>query len=501
MPGLSFYEKQHIQRLIDQEGSLKLIFDHFTRRIGKIMERWSDSGSNDVWVRNSALEKEAEKELEDLRTRLVQNINDFSIDAWSRSNQKTDDLITAFIKDFPINETIKNGLFARNNDALRAFQRRKIDNLTISDRVWKATGTAKENIEYYLGSGLSVGRTANLISQDMRQLLANPDKRFHRIRNADGKLIPSAPMKAYHPGQGVYRSSYMNAKRLAVTNTNESYRMADHDRWSRLAFVLGIEIKRSASAKGPCPICDALVGRYPKDFKYWGWHPFCICPATPILMNEDEFMNYLDDGTIPKGSSIRDIPTDARTYMEEQLTKRNVSKDSYLFKDNKKFFKNIVDQDEEYSVGDGSVKILAGIDKSASDFDSVLQVAEYFARQGSSTEITPRLHPKDVRYQEIYGDLIGTKYEGKSPDFKVDGLFYEHEGFKHTNPKRNFSNMMSRGLNQSARIVIEETGLSEHFMLKNINNRIREGQKIDEVWMLTKDGSLKLIYKKAESGK
>lgn len=337
MPNLSFYEKQHVQQLIQQEGSLKLIFDHFTRRIGKIMERWSDSGSNDVWVKNAALEKEVEKELAELRARIIKNIDDFSIDAWNRSNQKTDDLITGFVKDLPINKTLKDGLFTRNNEALKAFHNRKIDNLTISDRVWKATGTAKENIEYYLGSGLSVGRSANLISQDMRQLLANPDKRFHRI-NAEGKLVPSAPMKAYHPGQGVYRSSFMNAKRLAVTNTNESYRTADSERWNRLDFVLGIEVRRSSSAKGACPICDPLTGKYPKDFKYWGWHPFCICVAIPILMSEDDFMNYLTDGSLPKGSVINDLPAEARAFMQEKLDSGKVTLKSHLFADNQKYF-------------------------------------------------------------------------------------------------------------------------------------------------------------------
>ena len=373
MPNLSFYEAQHIQRLIQQEGSLKLIFDHFTRRTGKIMERWSDSGNNDnVWIKNPAIEKEVEKELASLRERLLKNINDFSIDAWSRSNLKTDDLITGFVKDLPINKIVRDGLFTRNNAAFKAFQARKIDNLTISDRVWKATGTAKENIEYYLQSGLSAGRSANLISQDIRQLLANPDKRFHRIRDEEGKLIPSAPMAAYHPGQGVYRSSFMNAKRIAATETNMAYRAADCERWKKLDFVLGIEVKRSNSAKGPCPICDALVGRYPKDFKYWGWHPFCICVATPILMDEDKFIDYLGDGNIQPGDFVKDIPSDARGYMEGKLKDRKVSLNSYLFSDNKKYFLHFVEKPEIGSQPTASMKLHSDITGFVTTINSII---------------------------------------------------------------------------------------------------------------------------------
>ena len=46
----------------------------------------------------------------------------------------------------------------------------------------------------------------------------------------------------FHPGRGVYRSSYMNARRLAATETNIAYRTADHLRWQKMDFVVGIEI-------------------------------------------------------------------------------------------------------------------------------------------------------------------------------------------------------------------------------------------------------------------
>jgi len=246
--------------------------------------------------------------------------------------------VNMFIKDLPINENVRNGLFARNEEALSAFQRRKMDNLTISDRVWNITGTAKENIEFYLQSGLSTGRSSALISQDFRQLLVNPDRRFHRIRNDQGKLIPSAPMRDYHPGQGIYRSSYKNALRLAVTETNMAYRTADHERWNKLDFVLGVDVKRSNNAKGSCDICDALAGRYPKDFKFASWHPFCICFAVPVLMDEDKFLDYLVDGKLNESDFVKDIPVDARAYMEDKINSGKVAKDSYLLKDNQKYF-------------------------------------------------------------------------------------------------------------------------------------------------------------------
>ncbi|MGV8136479.1 MAG: hypothetical protein AB2L20_14820 [Mangrovibacterium sp.] len=333
MPGLSFYERQHIQKLLQQEGAVKYIFDDFIRSTSDLMARWKDSGSENVWIRNASVEKGIEKELVNLHSNLSKNITNYSQDAWNRSNMKTDDLVTAYIKDLPLNDLVRRGLFARNADALTSLMNERIEGKTVSQRVWDITGNAKENMEYYLKSGLSTGRPSTLISQDVRQLLKEPDKRFHRIRNADGKLVPSAPMRDYHPGTGVYRSSFMNAKRLAVTRTNRSYRTADHERWKGMDFIVGIDIRRSANNKGPCPICDALAGKYPKDYHYGGWHPFCICPATPILMEEDAFLDSLVDDTEPVGEFVRDIPAEARNYIN-----KNDSLKRYVVGDNGKYF-------------------------------------------------------------------------------------------------------------------------------------------------------------------
>lgn len=322
MNNLSFHDRQHLQKMLLQEGSIKYLFDEFVRKIGFHMKDWTDTGLDNVWKRNIRIEKAIEKELQLLHDNLLTNIENYSIDAWNRSTLKNDELVSAFIKNLPINETFKKGMFARNEEALKSFLKRKVDGFTLSERVWQVTGTAKQNIEFYLESGLSTGRPAALISQDVRQLLQDPDKRFRRIRNADGKLVMSKPMAAYEPGTGVYRSSYKNALRLAVSNTNEMYRMTDYNRWQKLDFVLGVDVKRSASNKGPCETCDSMVGRYPKNFIFPGWHPFCICVATPALMDEDSFIDSLagepiETPEIPVNDGFRSWVKDHTDYLEK----------------------------------------------------------------------------------------------------------------------------------------------------------------------------------------
>lgn len=259
MPELSFYERQHIQKLLIQQGAIGNIFNQFSREISGYLRKWTETGKPNIWVRNFSVEKGIDKALIALHKNLLNNISSFGVDAWKRSQVKNDDLVKRYIKGMSISSVVKDGMFYRNQEALKAFQSRVDNGMALSDRVWKTVEITKDQVELFLGSGLSVGRAAGDISSDVRQLLKNPDKRFRRVRDENGKLQLSAPMKDYNPGQGVYRSSYMNALRLSATNTNMNFRKADHDRWQKMDFVLGIEVKRSASNHGPCRICDAKI--------------------------------------------------------------------------------------------------------------------------------------------------------------------------------------------------------------------------------------------------
>ena len=334
MKELSFYERQLLQRLFHQQGSIKYSFDEFIRKVGPLIAKWADHGGDSVWIGNATIEKQIERLLDDLHGQLVSNMTDTVTDVWNLGNKKADDLVSGYIKDMAISDVLKDKMFSRNADALNALLKRKDEfGKTISSRVWNITNGTMDNLEYYLSSGLSVGRPAALISQDIRQLLNEPDRRFRRVRDENGKLVLSRPMKDYHPGQGVYRSSYKNALRLAATETNKAFRTADYERWRNMDFVKGIEVDRSPSNHGPCPVCDAKAGEYPKDFKFTGWHPFCICIATPIMMDHEEFAAYLlGEGKVEK-YSISIQYSKERTKKLQNWAKQSLLNSSFSHKD------------------------------------------------------------------------------------------------------------------------------------------------------------------------
>lgn len=332
MPVLSFYDKQHIQKVAAQQAVIANIFNQFILSVSPYLRKWSDAGKNNVWLRNQGIESAVDRELLNLESMLYANISAFQKDGWERAERKNDDFISQFIKGMSISSATKDGMFTHSLSAFEALKN-DIDanGFKLSDRVWNITQQTKSQLEFYLDSGVIAGRNSNGISSDIRQILQNPQKRFRRIRNEKGELVLSQPMKDYHPGQGIYRSAYKNALRTSATTTNTAYRSADYERWSKQDFILGIEIQRSANNRGPCKICDAMVGRYPKTFKFTGFHPFCICFATPITMEPENFADFLLNDTVPKEQVITDIPQGAKDFVSEN---KDGLQSAFWYKDN-----------------------------------------------------------------------------------------------------------------------------------------------------------------------
>jgi len=161
---------------------------------------------------------------------------------------------------------------------------------------------------------------------------------------------------------------------------------------------------------------------------------------------------------------------------------------------------------KEYEYG-GKIEVYAQVDQTKDDFHRIYACCDYFAKQGAKVLIYPHFTHTigNPEYAIIFASLIGTPYWGKCPDFTVNGVWYEHEGFDTTkdltDPNKRadtYSKMMNRGLKQSSRLVVEECGVGRFYAKRNIFNRIhRENQVINEVYIRT-DAGLELLYKKEE---
>lgn len=148
--------------------------------------------------------------------------------------------------------------------------------------------------------------------------------------------------------------------------------------------------------------------------------------------------------------------------------------------------------------GKGTIEINHLVDRRDNDFDRLLQVAKHFANEGKQVVLTPKMtRPAKFDYDCVYSSLRGTIYYGKCPDLKVGERWYEHEGFITDNPKRAFSNMINHGMKQAEHIIIDKPDLTDAYMKRIIQQRIKDGHNISEVW-LNHNNELRLLYKKSE---
>ena len=317
------YDRRHLRRLEAIARMVERIYDAAAEdaaAIGAMAMRMGADGEEPFSFDDHPRAKERMEELLSwLREQLEIVVGDGVAEEWLLSEAKNDELVrrvlgldedssggTAaygeraksggrLIEALP--EDVRRRLFDRNEKGCEAFLKRKERGLGLSERVWRATESVPREMAMGIDMGIRDGKSAAAMARDLKQYLKHPDKLFRRVRDERGILHLSKNAAAFHPGRGVYRSSYQNARRLAVTETNMAYRTADHERWQQLDFVVGIEVHLSGNhtCKGRDgkphrfeDICDLLKGKYPKDFKFTGWHPHCRCYATSILKTEEE---------------------------------------------------------------------------------------------------------------------------------------------------------------------------------------------------------------------
>lgn len=296
---------------------------------------------------------------------------------WLQSNEHNDELVKSVFGEHSIEDHHFARYFLRNKEAMDAFFARKTgeEGLNLSQKVWKYNGMFKEELENALDLAIGEGTPANRLATKIKGYLQEPDKFYRRFRVKIGEDENGNPIygriwkrriwdkesesykwvnddpKKYHPGQGVYRSSYRNAQRLARTETNIAYREADFTRWQQLDFVVGVEIKLSNNHP-VWDICDDLKGVYPKGFKWVGWHPNCRCYMVPVLAKEEELDQMLDkilNGEDPGSvvtDSPKDLPDQFQTWVknnEERYAKAEAKGTlPYFIRDNKKAVEQIL---------------------------------------------------------------------------------------------------------------------------------------------------------------
>lgn len=342
------YDAAHYRQTEQYTQAVNALFDRATTEIAKAVAKGTYDPdkpfSFDDYPGVKSVMQGVTKQLAD---RMITVIETGSKKQWLFACEKNDGFIASIMDTSKLSKARLKKMQDRNLEALQTFQGRKVEGMNLSQRVWKYVGQYKAQLESALDVGLGEGRNAAQLSRDVRENLKEPNRLFRRVRDKRGNLVLSKAAKAFHPGQGVYRSSYKNAMRLTRSEINMAYRESDFLRWQSLDFVVGFEIRRSNHEPlFKCDICEKLVGRYPKTFKFKGWHPQCMCYAVPILMDEETFdENELGDlkaalhGTqykkLEAKNLVTDVPDGFKQWVKDhEEAQKKWASTPYFIKDN-----------------------------------------------------------------------------------------------------------------------------------------------------------------------
>ncbi len=318
------YEKRHQRNLSAYERQVDAIFNQAIKEAALIGVSIEGLAEGEILSFDKLPKTKAavNKMLNTLVSNLTICIINGVQSAWTLANSKNSELCNQVFGDAKdlLNDAQRKRYYSNNDDALEAFLQRKEAGLNLSERVWKYAEEYKNEIELGLDVGIRDGVAAERMQRDLQQYLQHPNMLFRRVRDIHGNLQLSKRAKEYHPGRGVYRSSYKNARRLTVTETNMAYRTADYLRWQSMDFVVGVRIVLSNNHPDD-DICNELSaplgstatkgqGCYPKDFKFVGWHPHCRCHSESILKTEEELMadnKCIMDGEEPSEGSVNTV--------------------------------------------------------------------------------------------------------------------------------------------------------------------------------------------------
>lgn len=436
MPKLNKYDKEHMENLSAYEQEVDRLYRQIIQQAATIGISISGDFNPDKpfsFDDYPTIKKRVEKLLSALQSGLSTVILN-GIDAeWTLANNKNSELSRMVFGNNigKLSEEQYKRYFSTNDNARIAFKERKENGLNLSDRVWRYTNQFKDEIELALDLGIRSGLSADEMTQDLRDYLRYPDKLFRRVRDEHGQLQLSKRAAAFHPGQGVYRSSYKNARRLAATETNMAYMTADYERWQQLDFVVGIEIRLSnnhtLNGEPFVDICDELKGRYPKDFKFTGWHPHCRCHAITILKTDEEIAEDTQkilNGEELDGNSINrvdDVPDNFKKWLQdnEARAKRSYSM-PYFIRDNEKYlpgnYKNLYamkkpyDTYEEYEDAMRYNRRYAGFS------------ADIARNNRELSDVLPVMQGKIMNFTEADGSRCNPNFTIEN----VEGLGYQH---------------------------------------------------------------------------
>lgn len=368
--------RAHSIRLARYADRVQSVYDTLNDEVARLAIKADYDGTEQFLFKDYPATK---KKFDEIRAQFVTDMRSVIMsgtsEEWRQSNLVQDLLADKVLKFYGVKRGGKKArvYYQTNNDALKAFQQRKDKGLGLSERLWQQSGNYKEEMEFALSSAIEKGTSAVKLSKRLSKYLRDFPSLKQDYKEKFGKAVTCQDCE--------YRSI-----RLARSEINMAYRMAEQERWKQFDFVLGYEVKLTQNGRHVPDICDDLVGKYPKGFVFKGFHSNCLCYCIPILMNEYQFFGY------DEPQPIEDLPEGYKNWLIENEKRIGEARERdalpYFFTENEDMSIGAILEDREAErtgrpIPTGNVDFFAGrkyLKQRNGTFD-VYGTAEDVARQ------------------------------------------------------------------------------------------------------------------------
>ena len=249
--------KEFLRFQKQMEIAVKKLHDDVGQSIDKIIQRNTNSkGTIDKYKIKLIVDKYMTQELKYFRQQLSKNIK-------SSVKDSADFGIRSVVGSKAPNRKINANIFLNISKSIRKdiLNNRGVDGITLSERIWKLTQNNTYELKRILSGDILQGKSAQQISKNIQQFLKRP--------------TGSTPSQ----GQGVYKSAYKNAERVARTETNRAYIDGQKSTAKSMGYKLQYQITNADDSE-----CLQHQGKIfePDDFPA-PVHPNCMCYALSVL--------------------------------------------------------------------------------------------------------------------------------------------------------------------------------------------------------------------------
>lgn len=391
------------KRLVNYVAQVQSIYDRIARQVATAIDGVGYDGSEEFLFVDYP---ELKQTINGIMTSYAAQMNNLiyagTTNEWKESNIMQDLLARKVLRayDFEKGGDKYNRYFQPNSDALKAFQNRADNGLNLSQKLWHQSQALKKELEHTISTAIERGQSAVVLSKRISKYLIDFPSLKADYTEKFGKAATCANCQ--------YASI-----RLARTEINMAYRKAEQTRWQQFDFILGYEIK--LSKRHPAPdICNDLVGIYPKDFVFLGWHPNCMCYVVPIVMSDEE---YYGSPSIQKSAMISRTPKNFNDWVRNNRSRiGKAEKLPYFLKDNKKYWHLSVEDAAEYRHADRDEKAIKlawknrdllkyNIDVDNSDIATLRRYAKAYEVDISSFDKFLATH----QFKESFGVITGSE--------------------------------------------------------------------------------------------